>query len=242
MILLGFIDIVMLILHPTVVLRQSQRSIVLSKTRFTTAMSKQMWDERYGSDTFAYGTAPNEFLEQSWPSLDLSAGSKCLLLAEGEGRNGVYLAELGMDVTGVDISKVGLDKAQKLAAERKVTIQTHVADLASFDFGTAQWDAIVGIYSHFPPNVRQRVLDVIPGALKPGGYFVLEAYRPGQLDYKTGGPPNAAMMYSKEILEQAFDGNKLEIIRNEELVRRVVEGQYHTGKAAVVQFIGRKST
>ena len=206
--------------------------------------NNKMWDERYGSDTFAYGTEPNDFLKECWPLLGLPSGAKCLMLAEGEGRNGVYLAELGMDVTGVDISKVGLDKAQTLAKQRQVSIRTEVADLNSYDLGISQWDVIVSIFNHVPSNIRQRLLDVIPTALKPGGYFVLEAYTPTQLEFKTGGPPDATMMYSQEILQKAFDSNgrsKLEIVQNKELVRNVVEGKYHTGKAAVVQFIGKKA-
>ncbi|KAL7564100.1 hypothetical protein ACA910_012377 [Epithemia clementina (nom. ined.)] len=211
-------------------------------------MSHKMWDERYGaSGEFVYGTEPNDFLKDTWPTLGLAAGSKCLLLADGEGRNGVYLAQLGMSVTGVDISKVGLDKAQQLASERNVSIETQVADLATYDLGMEQWDAIVSISNHLPPPIRERVLGAIPSALKPGGYFVLEGYTPEQLEYKTGGPPDAAMMYSREMLDEAFGSKnddstkRLEIIRNEELVRTVVEGQYHTGKGAVVQFIGKKT-
>ena len=199
-----------------------------------------MWDERYSEEGFAYGTEPNKFLQQTVPTLDLPQGAKCLLLAEGEGRNGVYMAQQGFDVTGVDSSAVGLRKAQELAKSRNVQITTHVVDLADYDFGTAQWDAIIGISCHVPPPIRARILEVIPTALKPAGYAVFECYTPRQLEFQTGGPPAAAPMYSAEIFQTALEG-KLEIIRNEELISEVVEGKYHTGKAAVVQFIGRKA-
>jgi SAM-dependent methyltransferase len=200
-----------------------------------------MWDDRYGEPDFAYGTKSNDFLAESWPGLGLAQGSKVLMLAEGEGRNAVFLAEEGMNVTGVDLSAVGLEKAKQLASERGVSIVTIQADLAEFDMGSEQWDAIVGIFCHLPPPLREKVLGAIPEALKPDGCFVLECYTPAQIEYKTGGPPNAALMYSKDILAAAFEG-KLNMERNEELIRDVVEGKYHTGKAAVVQFIGRKPT
>jgi SAM-dependent methyltransferase len=198
-----------------------------------------MWDKRYSVTEFAYGTEPNDFLKDIVPSLGVSSG-KCLLLADGEGRNGVYMAQQGFDVVSVDYSKEGMEKAKKLAAEKSVSLEAVVADLGEYDLGTAQWDCIVGISCHFPPSIRSRVLGAISGALKPGGYFVLECYTPAQLEYKTGGPPIPALMYSKAVLSEAL-GNKLEVLKNEELVRDVVGGQYHTGKAAVVQFIGRKA-
>jgi SAM-dependent methyltransferase len=171
-------------------------------------------------------------------SFQLSSG-KCLLLADGEGRNGVYMAEQGFDVVSVDSSAAGLAKAQALAKTRNVTITTIQADLADYDLGTEEWDCIVGIYCHFPPPIRAKVLAAIPGSLKPGGYFLLECYTPDQIQYKTGGPQTPELMYSKQILSEAFD-SQLEVLRNEELVRDVVEGKYHTGKGAVVQFIGQK--
>lgn len=152
----------------------------------------------------------------------------------------------GYDVTGVDSSKVGLAKAQKLAKQRGVKIKTVVADLAEYDFGTNQWDCIVGIFCHLPPPIRQQVLERIPIALRPNGCVLFECYTPAQLEYKTGGPPLADLMYSAEIFSSAFgssDADKQQqpkIERNEELVRDVVEGKYHTGKGAVVQLIARK--
>jgi SAM-dependent methyltransferase len=204
-------------------------------------MSEKMWDERYSEEGYAYGAGPNTFLRDTIVSnaIDLSKGAKCLMLAEGQGRNGVFMAEAGYAVTGVDISQMGLNKAAQLAKSRNVKIQTVLADLAEYDLGNEQWDCIVGIFCHLPPPIRERILTLIPKALRPGGYVVFEAYTPAQIQYKTGGPPDASLMYSREIFEKAFAG-KLKIERNEELERDVVEGKYHTGKAAVVQLIARK--
>ena len=202
-----------------------------------------MWDVRYSEEGYAYGVEPNDFLKESWSSLGIPRNSKCLVLAEGEGRNAVFLAEQGMEVTAVDSSKIGLKKAQELAEQRGVKIKTIQADLAEFDFGSTKnnWDAVVMIFGHFPPPIRTRVLEAIPELLKPGGYFLTECYTPAQLEYKTGGPPAADLMYSSEVFESSFGEKKrLNIQRNEELIRDVVEGKYHTGKAAVVQFIGQK--
>jgi len=208
--------------------------------------SYRMWDDRYGEEGYAYGTEPNVFLREivSSDAIDLPQGSKCLMLAEGEGRNGVFLAgdaNCRFDVTGVDSSEVGLRKAVELARSRNVQDKYHavVGDLAEYDLGVERWDCIVGIFCHLPPPVRDRVLTAIPRALKPGGYAVFEAYTPAQLQYGTGGPPSAELMYSSDLFSKAFEG-KLTVVRNDEVVRDVVEGKYHTGLAAVVQFVGRK--
>ena len=198
-----------------------------------------MWDERYNDKEYVYGTDPNDFLKETVASLKISSG-KCLLLADGEGRNGVFMAEQGFDVTSVDYSAPGLEKAQSLAQARNVKITTVQADLANYEMGTEQWDCIVGIHCHFPPPIRAKVLAALPGSLKPGGYFLLECYTPEQIKNGTGGPPSPDFMYSKQILGDALDG-QLEVTRNEELEREVVEGKYHTGKANVVQFIGKKA-
>jgi SAM-dependent methyltransferase len=208
-----------------------------------------MWDEKYRDPSFyTYGTEPNDFLKETMttimtsPSLSLNDTNKsCLMLADGEGRNGVFMAQhkgFGR-VVSVDISQAGLDKAKKLADAKGVQLETVLADLSHYDFGTDQWDCIVSIFCHLPPPVRQRVYDQIPTALKSGGYFILEAYTPKQLEYKTGGPPVPEMMCTQQILKEAFAG-KLDIEKNEELDRVVVEGTLHTGMAAVVQFIGKK--
>jgi len=194
-----------------------------------------MWDERYSSEEYIYGKDPNEFLAQAANKIPKG---KVLCVAEGEGRNAVFLAELGCEVTAVDSSSVGLEKARKLAEERGVSIKTIVSDLAKFDLEPESWDGVVSIFAHVPPQVRSELHRKIVNGLRSGGVLILEAYRPDQLKYKTGGPPTAEFMMTLEGLEKELKGLKFEYAI--ELDRDVVEGKFHTGKGAVVQLIGIK--
>jgi len=192
-----------------------------------------MWDGRYGADeNYVYGTDPNEFLAAS--VADLPPGD-ALCLADGEGRNGVYLASLGHTVTSVDVSEAGMAKAAKLAEDRGVALTTVIADLADFDLVENRWDLIVSIFAHTPPPIRQGVHTHIASALRPTGVFVLEAYTPDQVGRGTGGPPVAEMTMT-------LDGLRSELIDmtirdGQERVRSVVEGVGHTGEGAVVQIV-----
>ena len=225
-----------------------------------------MWDTRYsessnGEEEYAFGIEPNDYLKETYDSIfaktastsDTNDASKTTkkelkVLMLGEGRNAVFLAskEGLFDVTAVDISMVGLKKTQKLAQSKGVTVNTIQADLGTYNMGIDQWDIIVSIFCHLPPIIRKKVLyDDIPNALKPNGYFILEGYTPKQLNYKTGGPPIPDMMYTSKILQDAFPSSSenaviINTIRNVELIREVVEGKYHTGKAAVIQYLGQK--
>jgi SAM-dependent methyltransferase len=194
-----------------------------------------MWDERYSSEQFAYGKEPNDFLREVVDRLPVG---RTLCLAEGEGRNAVFLATRGHDVTAVDMSLVGLGKANRLAEERDVTIETVHADLADFSIIPEDWDVIVSIFAHLPPALRRQVHQEVVAGLRPGGIFLLEAYTPEQLRYGTGGPPVEEMMMTLRNLEQELDG--LEWLHAKELVREVHEGEFHHGDGAVVQLIGRK--
>jgi 2-polyprenyl-3-methyl-5-hydroxy-6-metoxy-1,4-benzoquinol methylase len=194
-----------------------------------------MWDQRYSADEYIYGKDPNEFLANAAGKLPKG---KVLCIAEGEGRNAVYLATHGYDVVAVDSSAVGLEKAKKLAEERGVSIETIVADLAHFDIEPESWDGVVSIFAHLPPAVRKQLHKKIVNGLRPGGALILEAYRPDQLKYKTGGPPTAEFMMTLQGLEEELAGLEFEYAI--ELDRDVIEGQFHTGKGAVVQIIGRK--
>jgi 2-polyprenyl-3-methyl-5-hydroxy-6-metoxy-1,4-benzoquinol methylase len=195
-----------------------------------------MWDQRYDTEDYVYGTEPNDFLREAAHSLPKG---KVLCLAEGEGRNAVYLATQGYEVTAVDSSAVGLRKAQELAESKGVSIHCIVADLQEFELGQEQWDGIVSIFCHLPPPLRQKVYAQIPASLRSGGVLLLEGYTPEQLQYKTGGPPVAALMLSKEIL--ASELSELEVLKSEEVVREIQEGQFHKGQSAVVQYLGKKS-
>ena len=195
-----------------------------------------MWDQRYATDGYVYGTEPNDFLRQQAQAIPKG---KVLCLADGEGRNSVYLAGLGYDVTAVDSSAVGLEKAQRLAAAKGVTITTEVVDLADYELGQDQWQGIVSIFCHLPPPLRKQVHTNIGNALVANGVLVLEAYTPAQLQHGTGGPPVAAMMMQAQELEQELTGIQTQTC--EELEREIVEGIGHKGTGAVVQYIGIKA-
>ncbi|WP_430459905.1 class I SAM-dependent methyltransferase [Thalassolituus sp. LLYu03] len=192
-----------------------------------------MWDERYSGEAFFYGREPNQFLVQN---ARLLPEGKILCLAEGEGRNAVWLAGQGFQVTAVDFSAAGRSKALKLANERHLSLTYEVADLACFDLGVEQWDGIVSIFAHLPPALRQSVHMRVVRALKPGGVLLLEAYTPAQLKLKTGGPKDECMMMTAPLLEKELKG--LHFTHLAEMRRPVLEGCGHTGTGAVVQAIG----
>lgn len=194
-----------------------------------------MWDERYSADEYAYGKAPNRFLEENFSSIPKG---KVLSLAEGEGRNAVFLAKQGYSVTAVDGSSVGLKKAEKLAAENNVRIECIQADLAEFDLGQNKWEGIVSIYCPLPSVVRKEIYKKVILALKQNGVFFLEAYTPDQIGKGTGGGSDADTMQTKQSLSTELAG--LEFKHLVELEREVVEGIYHTGLGSVVQLIARK--
>ncbi len=195
-----------------------------------------MWDKRYSGESYAYGTEANDFLESMQNKLPTG---KILCLGEGEGRNAVWLAQQGNDVTAVDLSSVGLQKAQSLAKTKGVAITTVHADLAEYDIGKEQWDAIILIFCHLPPPLRKQVHKNCVAGLRKKGLLVLEAYTPEQLNYKTGGPPVDAMMMNTASLKSELEG--LNFISLEEKVREINEGEFHKGKGAVVQLLAQKS-
>ncbi len=197
-----------------------------------------MWDERYGAPGFAYGTAANDFLLEVAGAIP--AGGRVLCLAEGEGRNAVALAALGHDVIAVDQSRVGLDKAQSLAAERGVVIDTVVADLGDFVIDADAYDAIVSIWAHVPPSLRKPLHAACVAGLKAGGVFILEAYAPAQTARTTGGPKDPALCMSTASLRDELAG--LDFERLEEKTRMVYEGQFHDGESDVVQCLARRSS
>jgi SAM-dependent methyltransferase len=194
-----------------------------------------MWDERYSVDEYIYGTEPNSFLAEHAALLQ----GPVLSLAEGEGRNGVFLASLGLEVHAVDGSAVGLTKAQALARTRKLGIRTEVADLGEFEPKPDHYGSTVSIFAHLPSVVRHRLCPLIERCLKPGGILILESYSEAQLPRDTGGPKDADMLMTAAKIRKEFPG--LEPILLRELEREVREGTGHTGLASVVQFIGRKA-
>ncbi|SPL71975.1 SAM-dependent methyltransferase [Acinetobacter stercoris] len=195
-----------------------------------------MWDERYNEDEYVYGKLPNDFLAENY---EVIPKGKVLSLAEGEGRNAVFLALQGYDVTAVDASKIGLEKAQKLAEEKGVKITTILANLEDFEIQPESWDGIVSIFCPLTEQARQTLHQKVIQGLKENGIFLLEAYTPEQIEFGTGGGKSADYMTSKESLEK--DIQALKILKLHKIVRRVVEGKYHTGMASVVQLIAVKA-
>lgn len=194
------------------------------------------WDERYGTaDGYVFGTAPNDFLATHAGSIP---PGPVLCLAEGEGRNAVFLAQRGHTVTAVDQSSVGLAKARQLAAQRGVTITTTAADLADYRIEPGAWSGIVAIFAHLPAPLRQRVNAQIVAGLRPGGVYLSEVYSPAQLAFGTGGPKDPALLVPLADLCAELAGLDLVIAR--ECERDVIEGTGHTGRASVVQILARR--
>lgn len=195
-----------------------------------------MWNERYANQGYFYGSEPNDFLQEACGAIP--KGGSVLCLAEGEGRNAVFLAGLGYAVTAVDGSAQGLAKLQTLANEKGVRVAAVCADLADYDMGVGAWDGIVSIWCHLPNPLRSEVHRKAVAALKPGGVFLLEAYTPKQLAYKTGGPPDVTLLMTLSALRQELSG--LQIEHGVEIDRDIQEGRGHLGTSAVVQVLARK--
>lgn len=199
------------------------------------AFDAQFWDNRYSTPDFVFGTEPNDFLRSI---ADKIPSGPVLCLAEGEGRNAVFLATRGHRVTAVDQSVAGLAKARALAAQRGVPLQTIVADLADFPIEPDAWSGAVAIFMHLPPELRRSVLARTAAGLRPGGVFVIEAYTPAQIAFGTGGPKDPALMPTLATLREELPG--LEFVIGREIERDVHEGGGHTGRSAVVQVLARK--
>ena len=197
---------------------------------------KTFWNERYKNDDYLYGAEPNSFLAEHWNLLN----GPVLSISEGEGRNAVFLASHGLDVLGVDISTVALEKAKKLAKARGVEIKTKVADLATFKPEENYYGSVVSISAHLPSKVRNKLYPLIERSLKPNGIIILESYSENQLLHNTGGPKNEDMLMTINKINREFPN--FEPILLQEIEREVSEGEGHTGMASVVQFIGRKKT
>lgn len=193
---------------------------------------KAFWNERYGGEDYVYGEAPNELLVTFAGRLP---PGPVLLIGEGEGRNAVFLAERGHEVTAVDQSAVGLAKAQALAGRRGVAIHTVEADLADYEPGVG-WSAIVSVWCHLPSALRRQVHAAIPAALMPGGVYFCLAYTPAQIALGTGGPGDPDMLVTAADLEQELPGLRWEVLREEQ--RAFHEGPHHDGLSAVVVGLG----
>jgi len=199
----------------------------------------ERWEARFSAPGYLFGTAPNAFLKSKVALLKAKAPGMALSIADGEARNGVFMAEQGLDVLSLDSSAAAQQKARKLAHERGVKLRLERADLKSWPWPAAAYDVIVGIFFQFlTPDLRAATFAGIKGALKPGALLLIEGYRPKQLEYKTGGPPHAEQLYTRELLEKSFgDLSSLEIKEYDALIQ---EGTGHAGMSALIDMIGIK--
>lgn len=194
------------------------------------------WEARFREPGYAYGTEPNGFLMSVAGKIP---SGPVLSLADGEGRNSVFLAERGHDVVAVDRSSFGLSKGLRLAETRGVRIQTVVANLEEYVIAPGAWSGIVAIFAQVPPAIRARVHRGVIAGLKTGGVYVLEAYTPRQLAFATGGPREKELLMELPQLQVELEG--LEFLIAREIERDIIEGRYHKGRSAVVQILARKA-
>jgi cyclopropane fatty-acyl-phospholipid synthase-like methyltransferase len=198
-----------------------------------------MWDERFAQEGYLFGTEPNDFLVSQRQLL--KPGMSCLALADGEGRNGVWLAQQGLHVLSVEASAVALEKAQKLARRRGVSVEFEQADLAHWHWGESRFDVVAAIFIQFaPPALREQMFAGIKRCLKPGGLLLLQGYTPRQLEYKTGGPPVAENLYTEALLRKAFGDMEWQHFAEHDKV--ISEGEGHSGMSALMDLVARKST
>lgn len=197
------------------------------------------WSARYRDvgDEYLFGTAPNSFLAGQVERF--SAGMRVLSVADGEGRNAVWLAEQGCEVTATEISPVALEKARKLARAKQVVVEFVQADILDWAWPQEAYDAVVGIFIQFVgPDDRERLFAGMQGAVRPGGRLFLHGYTPKQLEYRTGGPSSLENLYTRSMLEAAFSGWEIETLREHEDV--IAEGCGHAGKSALIDLVARK--
>jgi cyclopropane fatty-acyl-phospholipid synthase-like methyltransferase len=197
----------------------------------------ERWEGRFSAPGYVFGTEPNAFL-RSQAHL-LQPGQKALTLADGEGRNGVWMAEQGLDVLAVDFSPTAINKARKLATERRVALRTEQADLATWTWPREEFDVAVGIFFQFAtPEQRPGFFAGIKQALRPGGLLLMQNYRAEQLQYRTGGPSDIERLYTRALLQEAFgDFSALEIKEYDAVMS---EGSGHAGMSALIDVVGRK--
>lgn len=199
--------------------------------------ARSFWDERFSAAEYIFGREPNRFLVSQ--AACLAPGSSVLDLATGEGRNAVWLARRGCRVTGVDISPKAIEKARQLAAESAVQVAFEVEDVRARAWKADAFDAVVTIFIQFAaPAERQAVFAGIQRTVRPGGVVVLQGYTPKQLDYRTGGPPQADHMYTEALLREAFSG--WEIVHLAEHEDVLSEGTKHVGRSALIDLVARK--
>jgi len=196
--------------------------------------AREFWNQRYSAPEYIFGTGPNRFLASQQQLF--KPGDRVLDVASGEGRNSVWLASLGCDVLGIDVSPLALGKARQLAADRGVTVTWQEADVRTWQWQPDAFDAVVCIFIQFAePAQRARLFSGFQTTLKPGGKLVVQGYTPKQVEYKTGGPPQAAHMYTTAMLRDAFAS--LDIVHLLEHEDVLSEGTKHVGRSALIDLV-----
>ncbi|MDV2883791.1 class I SAM-dependent methyltransferase [Alkalihalophilus pseudofirmus] len=194
------------------------------------------WHKRFQTEEYVYGMNPNVFIVEALAKVDLTG--HILTIAEGEGRNAVYLAEKGLEVTSWDYALSGLEKTLKLAGTRSVEVDTKLIDLNDALWESESWDGVVCVFGHFPKPLRDKTLRGVKEAIKPGGYYISEVYSTDQLPYESGGPKDIELLYSAEELLTTFSDWKIIHFFTGEVMRE--EGELHKGLSHVVQVIAQK--
>ncbi len=201
------------------------------------ANPRETWNARFDRDDYIFGTAPNVFLASQRERL--APGQRVLCVADGEGRNSVWLAQQGLIVTAFDIAPRGVEKARELAQQAGVAVDFHVAAVEDWAWIPETYDAVAAIFVQFaPPAVRAQMFAGMLRTLKRGGWLLLQGYTPRQLEYRTGGPPCAENLYTPELLRQAFAAHEIVALREHDGV--LAEGTQHSGMSALVDCVVRK--
>lgn len=203
------------------------------------ADAQDFWSDKYraAGEAYLFGTAPNRFLAAQAGLFH--AGQRALSVADGEGRNAVWLAEQGLDVTATELSPVALDKAEALAAARGVRVDFALADALNWTYPDEAFDVVAAIFIQFAaPDERARLFESLKRTLRPGGRIVLQGYTPKQLDYRTGGPSAVDNLYTAAMLRETF--GDFDIERLDEYEDVLDEGSAHRGQSALVGMVARK--
>lgn len=200
----------------------------------------ERWNERYSNEAYAYGQDPNDFLKQELKKI---SPAKILFPAEGEGRNALFAASLGWEVSAFDIAQEGKNKAMKLAQERGLKIDYQVGNLSELNYEPAQFDAIALIYAHFPAAIKSDLHIALSKLLKPGGVIVFEAFSKSHIEYnskneKVGGPKELDMLFSIDEIQNDFSNYEVILLDEKEI--ELQEGLFHNGTGSVIRFVGRK--
>ncbi len=195
------------------------------------------WNRRFSEPGFLFGTEPNAWLREQ--ATVWQRGQHVLCVADGEGRNSVWLAQQGLRIEAFDVAEVGIAKARQLAAERGVQVNFVLADCDGYAWPQGTLDGVAAIFIQFAdPALRARIFSRMVAALKPGGTLVLQGYTPKQLDYRTGGPPVLSHLYTEQLLRDGFAELDIVVLRDYEA--DVQEGSGHAGRSALIGLVARK--